>query len=242
MINLKNCKIFYDPYPHALFQNVFDSKFYNSLCDEFPREIKFDRFDFDKQNNLKQKKFVLNDDSNLFNSIIKKKPNLKKLYNFLSSEQFQNIIFEILEQNSIKLQKSYEKSLLKQMYNKFKNKKKFGFEFSMISTDGGFIKPHTDGADKLISFVMPIIENDNISKIPNSGTNILKTNNDNYKYNLLNSTVPFEVTEVVREIPFDKNQIFLFVKTHNSLHSVGPMKDLNEKNLMRKSINFFIYK
>ena len=112
----------------------------------------------------------------------------------------------------------------------------------MISTDGGFIKPHTDGANKLISFVMPIVENDNISKIPNSGTNILKTNDDNYKYNLLNSTVPFELTEIVREIPFDKNQIFLFVKTHNSLHSVGPMKDLNEENLMRKSINFFIYK
>ena len=34
----------------------------------------------------------------------------------------------------------------------------------MISTDGGFIKPHTDGADKLISFVMPIVENENISR------------------------------------------------------------------------------
>lgn len=242
MINLKENKIFYDPYPHALFTNVFENEFYNKLCDEFPEEIKFDRFDYDKQNNLKQKKFVLNDNNALFTEIIKKKPNLNLLYKFLSSQKFKNIIFELLENNSIKIQKTHSKTVFKRIYNKLKNKKDFGFEFSMISTNGGFIKPHTDGADKLISFVMPIVENNNISKIPNSGTNILQTNDNKYKYNLLNSTVPFELTEVVREIPFDKNQIFLFVKTHNSLHSVGPMENMSENNLMRKSINFFIYK
>ncbi len=242
MINLKDHNIFYEPYPHVLFKDVFDDKFYNQLCSEFPEDIKFDRFDYDKENILKQKKFSMNDNSHYFKEIINKKENLKKLYTFLSSQQFKKNIFEILESNSIKLQKKFSTSFFRKMYEKFTKNKKFGFEFSMISTNGGFIKPHTDGADKLISFVMPIIENPNISKVQDSGTKILKATDDKFKYNELNSTVPFEFTEIVREIPFNRNQIFLFIKTHNSLHSVGPMKESNNDNLMRKSINFFIYK
>ena len=131
---------------------------------------------------------------------------------------------------------------MKSILKKIKKIKNFGFEFSMISTDGGFIKPHTDGANKLISFVIPIVENENFLKITNSGTTILKPTEDKFKYNYLNMTVPFESTEVIRQIPFSKNQIFLFIKTHNSLHSVGPMVNPTGETIMRKSINFFIYK
>ena len=59
MINFNNQKYFYEPYPHALYENVFDTPFYENLCDEFPSDQKFDNFDFDKQNQLKQKKFSL---------------------------------------------------------------------------------------------------------------------------------------------------------------------------------------
>ena len=77
-----------------------------------------------------------------------------------------------------------------------------------MSTDGGFIKPHTDGADKLISFVIPIVENENFLKITNSGTTILKPTEDKFKYNYLNKTVPFESTEVIRQIPFNRIKCF----------------------------------
>lgn len=242
MIKFDKPEFFYDPFPHALFKDVFDHEFYNLLCSEFPKEQKFERFDFDKQHNLKQKKYVLNDDNVLFKDVINKKKNLKKLYDYLNDEAFVEIILGILEKNSIKLKKNYRNSLIQKILRKIKRKKNYGFEFSMISTDGGFIKPHTDGADKLISFVIPVVDNDNFNNIINSGTNILKATDNKFKYNFLNSTVPFESTEIIRKVPFDKNQIFLFVKTHNSLHSVGPMKNYNGKTYMRKSINFFIYR
>lgn len=240
MINLKNSKIFYDPYPHALFQNVFETEFYSNLCNEFPEASNFERFDYDKQKNLKQKKFVLNDNSSLFARTIKNRKNIKKLYNYLSSEKFKNIIIEYLEKNSITLQKTYPSNIFMKIFDR--KKKKFGFEFSMISTDGGFIKPHTDGADKLISFVIPILSDENFSRVVNSETSILKPTEDKYKYNYLNKTVPFEATELVKKISFNKNQIFLFIKTHNSLHSVGPMISPFKDVIMRKSINFFMYK
>ena len=106
MINLKNSKIFYDPYPHALFQNVFETEFYSNLCNEFPEVSNFERFDYDKQKNLKQKKFVLNDNSSLFARTIKNRKNIKKLYNYLSSEKFKNIIIER------KIQLHYKKRIL----------------------------------------------------------------------------------------------------------------------------------
>lgn len=242
MINLNNHKYFYDPYPHVLFENVFEETFYENLCKEFPIDKKFENFDLDKQNKLKQKKFVLNDNNPLFKKIINEKKNVKDLYTYLSNENFKNKILDLLEKNFISIPKNNSQSFLKKLYYKFKSIKKFGFEFSMISSDGGFIKPHTDGSDKLISFVMPIIENDNFSEIKNSGTSILKPLTDKYKYNYSNQTVPFEATEEVRQIPFNKNQIFLFIKTHNSLHSVGPMINPSDKAIMRKSINFFLYK
>ncbi len=243
MINLNNQKYFYEPFPHALYENVFDLSFYEKICDEFPSDQKFDNFDFDKQNKLKQKKFSLNDNHPLFRNILKNKKNINDLYNYLSNQKFKSLILDLLHKNHIKLSRNqFKQSFLKKIYQKLTKSKKFGFEFSMISTDGGFIKPHTDGADKLVSFVIPIVKNNDFENIPNSGTDILRPIQDKYKYNFLNETVPFEATEVVRKIPFNKNQIFLFIKTHNSLHSVGPMVNPAEKSLMRKSINFFIYK
>ena len=34
MINLNQSQIFYDPFPHIVLQNVFEEKFYKTLCDE----------------------------------------------------------------------------------------------------------------------------------------------------------------------------------------------------------------
>ncbi len=240
MINFNNDKYFYDPYPHALFEKVFDDKFYASLCKEFPIDQKFQKFDFDKQNNLKQKKFLINESHKSFKEILKNNKNINDLYNHLSNQKFKESILNLLEKNYICLPKT--ENLFKKIYKKIRSIKNFGFEFSLMSTDGGFIKPHTDGADKLISFVIPIVENENFLKITNSGTTILKPTEDKFKYNYLNKTVPFESTEVIRQIPFNKNQMFLFIKTHNSLHSVGPMYNPTGETIMRKSINFFIYK
>ena len=243
MINLDKKKLFYEPYPHALFENVFEGNFYKELCNEFPEKEKFKKFDFDKQNQIKQMKFVLNDNQKTFFSILKKRKNMNSLYNYLISYEFKNKILDLLEQSNVRFP-NFEKNqgFMKSILKKIKKIKNFGFEFSMISTDGGFIKPHTDGPDKLISFVIPIIDDENISKIENSGTKILRSTDDKFKYNYTNQTVPYEATEIVHEIPFNKNQIFLFIKTHNSLHSVGPMKTFDTKSIMRKSINFFIYK
>ena len=127
------------------------------------------------------------------------------------------------------------------MIKKFIFKKiDFTFEFSAINTNGGFINPHTDGANKIITLIIPLIDNSKIYNVKNCGTKILETHDEKYSYNFMNKVVPWESTKIVKEIPFLDNQMMMFIKTHNSLHSVGPMNSLDSL-LFRKSINFCIY-
>ena len=61
-----------------------------------------------------------------------------------------------------------------------------------------------------------------------------------HKFNLYNKTVPFEDTEEIREMPFRKNQMYMHVKTFNSLHGVGPIQYNNDSPIYRKSISMFL--
>ena len=58
----------------------------------------------------------------------------------------------------------------------------------LIPIKNGFILPHTDGGNKLLGFVIPIIDDDNIFDINNLGTKILKAKTDKYRYNFYNKT------------------------------------------------------
>lgn len=58
---------------------------------------------------------------------------------------------------------------------------------------------------------------------------------------MINKTVPAENVKLVRNIPFKKNNMLCLIKTHNSLHGVGPIKSKSkENNLYRNSLTIFI--
>ena len=103
-----------------------------------------------------------------------------------------------------------------------------------------------DGSsDEMIPKLSEIIRDSEgeVTKVENLGTKIFKAKSNRYKYNFYNKTVPFEDAELVRELPFKKNQMSLHVKTFNSLHGVGPIEDKdNLKIEYRKSISVFLLK
>ena len=130
---------------------------------------------------------------------------------------------------------------IKFFLNKLRKKNlSFDFEFSSISVPNGFIVPHTDGRNKILGFVIPIIDNDKILKFNDLGTKILKAKNDKYKFNYENKMVPIEETEEIRILPFKKNMMSIHVKTFNSLHAVGPFKGNTPSPITRKSISMFL--
>ena len=56
-----------------------------------------------------------------------------------------------------------------------------------------------------------------------------------------NKTLEFNETNILKVVDFNKNQMLVFPKTYNSLHSVGPLKG-DSKNYYRKSITMNIEK
>lgn len=251
MINLNNFKVYYEPFPHLIFSEIFDENLYSAICKEFPEIDKLELMKDKIQNENKQIKYNLSDrhpSKKEFVNFIKKCSYLKILYNYLVSEKFYEEINKILLKNYIdigikKLNKgiSIKAQILKFLFN---IRISTSIEFSAISCNSGFLKPHTDGSNKIFSFVIPIIDNDKIMNHKNLGTSIRAPIDDQYKYNFHNKTVPFELTKEIKEIPFKKNQLFLFIKTHNSLHSVGPIISNKTDNeiLFRKSITGFLEK
>jgi len=249
MINLNKYKVYYEPFPHLVFEEVFNQEFYNDLCKEFPSIDKLEALKDKLINDKKQEKFTFDNTSikqKEFINFIKNSNNLKLLYNYIISEKFNDEINQILINNNIDIgikkffqSKSLKKKILELLFN---IKITTSVEFSIMKCNSGFLKPHTDGSNKIFSFVIPIIDNEKILNAKNSGTSIRVPIDDKYKYNLTNRTVPFESTQEIREIPFKKNQILLLIKTHNSLHSVGPILYDSQENLYRKSITGFLQK
>ena len=237
MINLSDHLFNYDPYPFGYFNEIFTHEFYKSLCEEYPdiSELKISE-DKKKYNINKFNKFSLTNDHIEFGDLIKKKKNFLNLYNFLNSKEFFLKISEILLKNNIDLQLNFEKRgflLKKRKYNLF-------FEFSSIPCDGGFILPHTDAPKKIITFIVPII-NDSDKEIENFkkvGTSILSMSDPKYSFNYYNRTMKLEDTIEKKYINFSPNKMLMFIKTHNSLHSVGPVKPINNNIKYRNSITF----
>lgn len=97
------------------------------------------------------------------------------------------------------------------------------FEFSQMPADGGCIKPHTDAPNKLITMVFSMSTNSDWDSQWGGGTSIHEPHADSAIYNWQNRRLEFDQTKTLLTYPFDENQCLIFIKTHNSLHSVLPM-------------------
>ena len=236
MLNLSNHSFDYDPYPTAHFNKIFSDHFYKSLCEEYPDISELKIVEDKKYNINKFNKFYLTNDHIDFNNLLKKKKNFFNLYKFLYSKEFFLKISEILLENNIDLKLNFEN---KKFIFKKKNYNLF-FEFSSIPCNGGFILPHTDSPKKIITFVVPIIKDSEkeIENFKKVGTSILSVTNPKNSYNFYNRTMKLEETIEKKYINFSQNKMLMFIKTHNSLHSVGPVQPLNNDIKFRNSITF----
>lgn len=252
MINFNNFTFYSDPFPHGLAHKVFDEAFYKKIVSEFPSVENLKKL-IDKSNLQKFKKFSLsNKNDKSFDKIISNKPNIKILVDYLNSFEFKKNLIYLLENNNIKFGINLKKNTKKKiLINFLKNFSPFIFgkqeqdidiftEFSSIPINNGMIKPHTDSQYKLASIVIPIVD-DNWKEEFNGGTNFLTPKDKTKTFNYLNNTLEFNETEKIKTIPFKKNQLLIFLKTYNSLHSVGPLIGNNDE-IYRNSITLTVEK
>ncbi len=246
MIKLKKFNFKYDPYPYCVVENLFEDKFYRNLCKEFPNKHEMFEITAKGEDKKKFNKYTIDSENNkkFFNQFVNKNVHMKQLFKHINSDNFFNNLSVFLELNHINISLGkIQYNLISRLKNYFKKKKfSWSFEISSIPVPNGYIKPHTDGKNKILSFVIPIIDNENIFKVQNLGTRILQAKNNKYKYNFNNIVVPYSDVDIIEILPFKKNMMNLHIKTFNSLHSVGPFNKSNGEFYRRNSITCFLRK
>src|SRR5207249_5186511 len=98
------------------------------------------------------------------------------------------------------------------------------FEFSMLPSAAGCIKPHTDAPQKMITLVISMIENGEWDPSFGGETEVLRPVDRQKTFNFMNRYLEFDEVETIRTFEFMPNQGIVLVKTFNSLHAVSPMK------------------
>lgn len=113
------------------------------------------------------------------------------------------------------------------------------FEFSMMPSTGGCIKPHTDSPQKHITLVYSIVSTGGWNPTWGGGTDVLRIKDPRKSFNHVNRQAEFEETEVLKTFEFVPNQLVVFVKTFNSWHAVRPMTG-DDPHAMRRTLTINI--
>ncbi len=243
MFQINNCKkkFYYKPYPIGKLDDLIEPEIYDNLVNKFPEK---ELFEFKKDLGKKYSLSEINN-RNVYFKFIKKNKIWEEFYTFIKSRLFREQIFKMLSENSINLGLiSDEKKIKKERFiSKIKKiisiKKKINsrFEFSMMDTNQGHILPHTDSPNKLVTIVIPIL-NETWDDNWGGDTCMLEPNDEKKYFNYENRYLDFNEVKTINRMKFRKNSSTIFIKTFNSLHCVYPMK--GPDGHLRKSLTINI--
>jgi hypothetical protein len=247
MLNYNKVEMRYEPYPLAVLRPALDGDHYNLLADSFPDESLFGTLPkFPYKLSLSEKwapdnyaRFLRSNKVwSDFHSFVKSDEFIRKTVEFLKNNHVDLPLSEAFETGAAKM-KRVIKSIANGNLPSRGLKLRSRFEFSSLKADGGTVEPHTDAPRKVITLVLSMIKEGEWDLSYGGGLDVNRTNDKRYAYNWENQMVPWEGLEVIDTVPFVPNQCTVFVKTHNSLHSVRPMTQKGSKAL-RKSVTVVI--
>ena len=97
------------------------------------------------------------------------------------------------------------------------------FEFVALSGEGGAVLPHTDAPSKLVTIVLSMTQDGQWDASYGGGLDVNVKKNPTKSYGNLNPKIEFDEVDTIRTFEYVPNQEVVFVKTHNSWHSVRPL-------------------
>ena len=103
----------------------------------------------------------------------------------------------------------------------------------MLPAQGGHVIPHTDGAGKVVTLVVSMLDESEWDPAWGGGTDVNRPKDPTRYFNRLNRQLGFDEVEVLDTFAFEPNQAVVFVKTFNSWHSVRPMTAPDRSRLRR---------
>ena len=241
--NLDNLQMRYEPYPIGLAQPLMDQGVYDRLVASFPPKDLF--LHMPKFGN----KYVLSEKFNPknYHDYVRAQPTWREFHSWVKGDGFIPSVLEALQKRYIDLGLDGKPLRgLRRLRRLFPGNRKdiplnARFEFSMLSAAGGFLLPHTDNANKIITLVISMARPGEWNEGIGGGTDVLRPKDARHAFNYLNEQAQFSDFERLDSYAFRPNQAVLFVKTYNSWHSVSPITG-NDPEILRRTLTINIEK
>lgn len=245
VLKIDNLTLRYEPFPIGIARPVMDPQTYRSLLDTYPP---IDIFEFfPKVGN----KYCLSEKFNpgKYHEWIESHANWRELHREVKSKDFIYGVFDLLRQHEIDLgfkpvsgakrrRKTLKKFLTGRSW-KGEGELSCRFEFSMLPADGGFVAPHTDSPEKIVTMVISMVDEGEWDRALGGGTEVNRHIKPERSFSRFNGRAGFDEMEMLDVFPFEPNQCVLFIKTFNSWHCVRPMEATGSK-AMRRSLTLNI--
>jgi hypothetical protein len=247
MLSFKNTDFIYEPYPIGAARNIIEDSFYDELVRSFPPQ---DLFSFMAYHGNKYSLSEVNN-PDAYHEYVRRNPPWRDFHRWIKREEFPAEILAMLCQHNIDLDvpelnedgAPSGSSILQKLRSRRMSQPKSGlsarFEFSMLPAEGGFILPHTDSPQKIITLVITILPPGEWNPSFGGATEVLRPKDIKNNYNYKNKYLGFDDVQTVATFEYVPNNCVIFIKTFNSLHAVRPMK-ASDPRLMRKTLTINI--
>jgi hypothetical protein len=232
MLDYTHNVFFYEPYPIGRINDVVCAG-YEQMVASFPAKEEF--------RSTEGNKFYLNDNHAEYHDFISRYAVWREFYEYVKSREFIDSTLNFLKHKDVDLGiRKYAylpddsgPGKLGMLLNVLrgvkerKNRLSTKFEFSILDpNEDSVVLPHTDGQAKIVSLVITIVSPGEWDPRWGGGTDVLRLKDPSRSFSMTNAYRPsFDEVEVLRTFEFVPNQCTLFVKTWNSWHSVGAMKN-----------------
>ena len=242
MIQLNKTVFAYTPFPIGVLSEAIAPEKYENFVDSFPP---LELFQFKQALGNKYSLSEINNPDK-YHSFISASPLWTSFHQYIKSPDFVKGVLDLLRDNNLKLGlentpvKQKDAGFLSAVGGRLSKKPYIStrFEFSMLKGNGGYLLPHTDSPSKVITLVLTICKKDEWKLAYGGGTDINEPLDEKKYFNYLNEQLKFEEVKVLKTVEFEPNQIMLFIKTFNSLHSVSPIKA--PENTLRRTLTINI--
>jgi hypothetical protein len=227
MFSLSQLDLSYEPYPHGIASPLFSDGLYRDLVAAFPDRELFGH-------NRINVKYVLSERVNRrqYHRFLRSSPLWMGFYRWVKSDEFIAGVLEEFRSRHIDLgyrqRPAFQRTFRRLAYG-LSGRRDFHtslisrFEFSMIPADGGSVIPHTDAAGKIVTLILPMVADGEWDRSVGGSTDINTPREDRLRFNGVNGKARFEEMDVSSSLAFEPNRALIFVRTHNSWHSVRPM-------------------
>ena len=248
MLSFTNARFLYEPYPIGVASSVFEEQVYKQLVESFPPVELFSFMPF--HGNKYSLSEVNNPDK--YHEYVRTTPVWNEFHRWIKREEFPGEVLAMLREHKIDLEVPSQPAANGSGGSRLK-RLVFGdpgvppralsarFEFSMLPANGGYIRPHTDSPQKIITLVVAMLSKGEWDPSFGGGTDVLRPRDITKNYNFKNDYLEFDEVETLTTFEYQPNQCVIFIKTFNSLHAVRPMT-AHDGQLMRKTLTVNIEK